>query len=291
MKFYIYRGTRVSEGARTLQQALGATMMRSEGSVYRGRPNTCVINWGTINREAERLEGLAPRFLNSPAIVKQVANKLTFFKKMREVLPELTIPFCETFEDAYALAAAGGRVFARTELNGHSGSGIHLMASANEGEIQAIRKVRDNNLMPVYLTGTMDLTPAALNECQLFTQGIQGKRTEFRIHVVDGKVILSQVKLRKEGHAENPASNTIVRNVASGWVYGVNTVEEAEGIAEVREAAIKAVEAFGLDFGAVDLVYKHDTKVPYVLEINTAPGLADEGSALEAYATAFKEMF
>lgn len=289
MKFYIYKGSRASDGARTLQAALGATMMRAEGSVYRGRANTCVINWGTLNAEATRLAGIAPRFLNHPDAVKLVANKLSFFKHMREVAPDFTIPFAENMEAALLLIQAGGRVFARTELNGHSGSGIQLMVSGRDAEMAAIRKVIDNNLIPVYIAGENQVNNA-LNECKLFTQGIAGKRTEFRIHVVNGKVILSQVKLRKEGHAENPASNTIVRNVASGWVYGVNTVEEAAGIAEAREAAIEAVKLCGLDFGAVDIVYKDDTKRAFVLEINTAPGLADEGSALDAYTGAFKEI-
>lgn len=290
MKFYIYKGSRVSEGARTLQDALGATMMRSEGSVYRGRANTAVINWGTTNAEAARLRNLAPNFLNQPEAVKLAANKLSFFQHMQANLPELTIPFCTDYQAAANLVAQGGRVFARTELNGHSGSGIHLMASEQEGDIRAILKVRENNLMPVHIV-QQEEPSRALENCQLFTQGITGRRTELRIHVVRDKVVLSQVKLRKEGHADNPNSNTIVRNVDSGWVYGVNTVEEFAGLEACKEAAIKAVKAVGLDFGAVDIVYKHQGDKVYVLEINTAPGLAEEGSSLEAYATAFKEMF
>lgn len=290
MKFYIYKGSRVSEGARTLQEALGATMMRSEGSVYRGRPNTCVVNWGTVNAEAGRLAGIAPNFLNHPEAVKLVANKLSFFKHMQEHKPDLTIPFCDNYNDAAALVAVGGRVFARTVLNGHSGSGIHLMASANEGDIRAIMKVRENNLMPVHIF-QREMVPDALRDCKLFTQGITGRRSELRIHVVRGKVVLSQVKLRKEGHADNPNSNTIVRNVASGWVYGVNTVDQFEYLDTCKAAAIEAVQTCGLDFGAVDIMFKHQTSKAYVLEINTAPGLAEEGSSLEAYATAFKELF
>ncbi|AWY03064.1 hypothetical protein SCYZ1_16 [Pseudomonas phage SCYZ1] len=290
MKFSIYKGSRASEGARTLQDALGATMLKAEGSVYRGRANTCVINWGTTTPEAYRLAGIAPSFLNHPDAVKLASNKLAFFKRMREVLPEYAIPFCENYDDAVALVTAGGRVFARTELRGHSGSGIHLMASANEGDIRAIQKIRENNLLPVHIV-ERDMTPAALANCQLFTQGITGRRTELRIHVVNGEVILSQIKLRKEGHADNPNSNTIVRNVDSGWVYGVNTVEEFAGLHAAKEAAIAAVIRTGLNFGAVDIVYKHDGDKVYVLEINTAPGLAEEGSSLASYAAAFKEMF
>ncbi|CCE60781.1 ribosomal protein S6 glutaminyl transferase [Pseudomonas phage tf] len=289
MKHYIYKGNRPSEGAVQLKNALDGVLMKSEGSSYRGRQGTCVINWGTINAEAQRLEALAPIFLNSVNAVKLASNKLSFFRRMQEVLPEHTVPFAETLEAAENMLNAGGRIFARTVLNGHSGSGIVLMCNAREAEIQAIAKVRRNNLMPVIVYGQDVMDP--VRNCTLFTQGITGKRTEFRVHVVRGRVILTQAKLRREGHADNPNSNTIVRNVDSGWVYGVNNVEEQVGVEAVRAAAIRAVEAVGLDFGAVDLVYKEDNQTAYVLEINTAPGLAEEGSAVAAYSEAFKELF
>lgn len=289
-KIYMYKGARASEGARNLQAALGATMMRSEGSVYRGRPNSVVINWGARNAEARRIQGLAPVFLNKVDAVVSVADKARFFEKMKEDLADLCIPFCTTYDAALELVIQGGRVFARTVLNGHSGEGIQLMVTAREGDIRAIRKVRENNLMPVNIIEE-DNPDQALRDCQLFTQGIIGRRTEFRIHVVGGKTILSQVKLRREGHADNPLSNTIVRNVASGWVYGVQNIEEQAGLGKAQEAALRTVNTFGLDFGAVDVIYKHDTDQVFVLEVNTAPGLADEGSALEKYTEAFKEMF
>ena len=289
MKAYIYKGQRPSNGARALQETLGATMMRSEGSVYRGRPNTMVINWGTTNAEAERLAGIAPLFLNKPQAVSAACNKLTFMKLLEEAMPLNCLPYTEDFSEACKLAEAGGRIFARTVLNGHSGSGIQLMVNINEAEIQAIRKIRDGNLLPVTLINGVEEHPAALVNCKLFTQGITGRRDEFRVHVVNGKAILSQIKLRKEGHADNPLSNTVVRNVQSGWVYGVNTVEDHPAIEEVRRVAIEAVAKTGLDFGAVDLVWKQDGARVYVLEINTAPGLAEEGSALEKYTEAFKE--
>lgn len=291
--FYVYKGARPSEGAMNLKRALGATMMRSEGSTYRGRRGSVVINWGTRNDEARRIEGLAPRFLNKVDNVVNCADKLRFFNILKEGAPELCIPYCTSYQEALLLVMQGSRMYARTVLNGHSGEGIVLMCNQAEGDIRAIQRVRQNNLLPVYIYDARDPRNAdeAVRRCTLFTQGITGQRTEFRCHVVDGKVILTQIKLRREGHADNPQSNTIVRNVASGWVYGVNTVETAQGREAAEAAAIKAVSVLGLDFGAVDIVYKHEGQKVYVLEINTAPGLADEGSALEKYTEAFKEMF
>jgi glutathione synthase/RimK-type ligase-like ATP-grasp enzyme len=47
------------------------------------------------------------------------------------------------------------------------------------------------------------------------------------------------------------------------------------------DAAVKAVEALGLDFGAVDLVVDHQG-LEYVLEVNTAPACSPK--TLQAYA-------
>lgn len=289
-KFYIYKGARASEGARNLQSELGATMMRAEGSTYRGRQGSIVINWGTNNREARRIAGLAPRFLNHPDAVATVANKLQFFEKMKEVMPNHVIPHTTDLEEAVEFARVGGRVYARTVLNGHSGEGIKLIVNERDNRTGAMGALRMANQAQIFVVGLHDM--AALRNCQLFTTGIAGKRTEFRIHVVNGKAILSQVKKRRltpEGQEAPAGQNSIIRNVASGWIYAIEGVEEVQGYNEACAAAIEAVEKFDLDFGAVDIVYQESSSKAFVLEINTAPGLADEGSAVTAYTNAFKE--
>ncbi|MNV71557.1 Ribosomal protein S6--L-glutamate ligase [compost metagenome] len=55
----------------------------------------------------------------------------------------------------------------------------------------------------------------------------------------------------------------------------------------IQHAAVDACEVLGLDFGAVDVALGKDGKV-YVFEVNTAPGI--EGTCLEAYVNAFKEV-
>jgi hypothetical protein len=56
-------------------------------------------------------------------------------------------------------------------------------------------------------------------------------------------------------------------------------------IPEVTQLAIKAVQALGLDFGAVDVVFA-DGKAS-VLEVNSAPGL--KGQTLVSYANAVRK--
>ena len=52
---------------------------------------------------------------------------------------------------------------------------------------------------------------------------------------------------------------------------------------EAKNAAIKAVEALDLDFGAVDIIETRQGEI-FVLEVNTAPGL--EGKTVESYGNA-----
>ncbi len=289
MKFNIFKGDRASDGAMALKAALDATMLKAEGSTYTGRRPSCIINWGNSGAEARRLKAVADgagrRFYNAPQAVALATDKLAFFRKMQADAPEITIPWCDNITDAVTMAENGGRVFARTVLNGHSGRGIELLVGDQEGDRGVIRQIRDNNIMPTTLLG--EPLSQSLQGCRLFTLGVLGKRTEFRVHIFRHEAILTQIKLRREGFAELPGYNSIVRNVASGWVYGVQGAEDAEGAEAARAAAARAVDVLGLDFGAVDIVYKTGTGVAYVLEVNTAPGLEETGSALTAYKDAF----
>lgn len=288
---YLFKGDRPSNGAINLKEALGATMMRSTGSTYTGRKAGAVINWGCTNDEAQRLARIAETagrpFLNHPTYVSLVVNKGRFFSNMREHLPQFTIPFVDNLDDACRLVLAGSRMYARTILNSHSGKGIALMVNAQDVEREAIQRVVNGGSMPVYRPG--DNLSQSLRDCRLFTQGVAGKRTEYRVHVVSGQVILVQQKRRKEDWGNNPNYNSLVRNVESSWIYAVNDIDQL-GLEAVKEAATRAVQTFGLDFGAVDVIYKHQTEQAFVLEINTAPGLDQDGSALTAYTEAFQNV-
>lgn len=110
-----------------------------------------------------------------------------------------------------------------------------------------------------------------------FTEFVPSER-EFRIHVFRGQVLGSQVK-KWEGEGDAP--ETPIRNHAKGWVFVPFTRSRPN--ASRIEAATSAVEALGLDFGAVDILSERDT----VLEVNTAPGLSER--FLDLYANAIGE--
>ena len=65
-----------------------------------------------------------------------------------------------------------------------------------------------------------------------------------------------------------------------GWIFCKNNIKHIDS---VKKLAIKAVETLGLDFGAVDVLFYNEK--PYILEVNTAPGI--EGSTLTNYANTF----
>jgi len=144
-------------------------------------------------------------------------------------------------------------------------------------------------------------------------------KTEYRLHVFDGKVMYAVKKVenpteagwiaqRKEKVLDYARKNEvnidvntlnyvlgrvvkevvlpdrIVRSNKRGWKFSsvaINTLSAA-----LKNAAIKSVEAVGLDFGAVDCAINVSDH-PFIIEINTGPGL--QGTSLNKYIAAFRE--
>jgi hypothetical protein len=144
--------------------------------------------------------------------------------------------------------AAGVPVYARLTVEGQGGAGIKLVQRADEQVI-----------------------------APLYTKYFSAK-SEYRVHVAFGEVI-DHAKKKKRHEA---AGNKFLRNLANGYVYARTDVELPQSVAE---AATAAVQALGLDFGAVDVLHNETKDTPAVLEINTAPGL--DNHTAERYARAF----
>jgi glutathione synthase/RimK-type ligase-like ATP-grasp enzyme len=100
-----------------------------------------------------------------------------------------------------------------------------------------------------------------------FMQFVEAPR-EYRVHIFKGK----SIRISEKEFDEN-----------KNYV----TVKPKHNIKHVRKAAKKAMEAVGLDFGAVDIL-ANDTEC-WVLEVNAAPGLG--GSMPELYARTFEQYF
>lgn len=122
--------------------------------------------------------------------------------------------------------------------------------------------------------------------CEFFSEYIPTSR-ELRVHVFEERVIKSSQKV------ETPDENgnfepwiPWIRNLESGYTF---RVPEERVPATTKYLAVQAVELAGLNFGAVDIIIS-DEGYPYVLEVNTAPGLHTD-SGFEAYVSSITEAF
>lgn len=207
-----------------------------------------VINWGRTD-----LPELRSRVLNKGVSVRLAANKLATFTRLRES----GVPTCLFSTDVLEARewAKTSTVFGRRQLGAREGRGITLFGP-NHGPIP------EDADFPLY------------------TKFWKADR-EVRYHVFRDKVIDVQEKRRRRNEDRLPKS-FYIRSHNNGWIFAREGVEQHPG---ARDAAIRALGALGLDFGAIDLRILGNSCA--ILEVNTAPGL--EGATLQNYINTFKE--
>jgi RimK-like ATP-grasp domain len=144
----------------------------------------------------------------------------------------------------------GRSIFARTLVNSTNGRGI-------------IEFEKEDGVVP---------------NAPLYTEYIP-KKSEYRVHVLNGEVIDVQQKKKKRGFES--ARNTRIRNLNNGYVYCRDDIAPPDGIANL---AISAVAALGYTYGAVDIIYNEKRNQCFVLEVNSRPGLT--GTTLTKYCQA-----
>lgn len=247
-KLAIWAQNEASEGAKALAKALDVKRIKHENSKYKAGPGKVVINWGD-SQLPKNLQ--ASEVLNSPHVLGAMTNKLKFFQLMADT--DVRIPeFTTNVNVAVGWLDDGGIVVERHKLNGHSAEGLLI-----------VEKVVDIGRPPLY------------------TKYVP-KKDEFRVHFFKGEIIDTQQKKKRldfEGEA-----NFKVRNHANGFIYARNEIEVPE---DVLVQARRTIAACGLDFGAIDIIYNQKQQQAYVLEVNTAPGLA--GETVEVYRKAILE--
>jgi hypothetical protein len=258
-KIYAYK--QGSASALALARGLGIKVIKHEGSKFRGGALKKVINWGCSQLPVDVLQC---DVINQPIAVALAANKLTTFKKFQEnnnmaveygFAPDINFPpFTEDVNDVQGWLANANTVVARHKLTGHSGEGIELLS----GDV-------------------------VIPEAPLYVRYIK-KSQEYRVHVMGEYVVDVQRKARSKD-VQDEDVNWQVRNHTNGFIYAREGFETPES---VKVQAILAVEALGLDFGAVDIIWNDREQKPYVLEVNCAPGLT--GQTLQGYIDRFKEL-
>lgn len=251
-RIIIYPYKLASSSAKELQRELKSRGHRC----IRVRPNgryvpkrtDIIINWGNSQEPVWN-----EHIINDPDSVSIAQNKLDALNLMQHTdvsLPSFTIDL----ETANQWLSEGTTVLCRTLLRGSGGRGITVVTPEMSGLIGA----------PLYVKYIK-------------------KRHEYRVHVFSGEVIDVQQKRRINGFEER---NNQIRNHANGWVFARNDIVAPHE--SVRTLAVRAVEALGLDFGAVDIIWNAHYNRAYVLEVNTAPGL--EGTTIINYANAVENL-
>jgi glutathione synthase/RimK-type ligase-like ATP-grasp enzyme len=249
--------TRPSASFKAIGANLGIKAIRPNPaeSKFRASKKYKVINWG-CSEIPEHVQGAT--IINEEEAVKVAVNKRSFLEAVKDhcAVPE----FCNlrNIPAAWMENAAPNRPFAvaRTILTGSGGKGIELLFTKED-----LNKLKPETLVTRYFP----------------------KKEEYRIHVMGDKEFFVQKKVRNL-EVENP--NWFVRNHDNGFKFasGPEFVKDTPKV--VIDEAIKAVQAVGLAFGAVDVAYNLKHNRACVLEVNTAPGMEGERT-INAYVGAF----
>lgn len=215
---------------------------------YVPKDNDLILNWGNSRFPTWK----ATHWLNTPEAVGRAVNKLAAFCELR--FAGINVPdFLIEKEKAQEWLEDGHTVLARHKVSSFGGKGIEVITAENKNDLPDV---------PLYVK-------------------YKKKRKEFRVTVFNKKVIfVSQKKKKKDSIDADP----YIRSHSNGWIFAHKNIEEPT---QLRDIAVQAINALGLDFGGVDIIWNETENKCYVLEVNTAPGI--EGNTFSAFCTALKE--
>jgi hypothetical protein len=195
------------------------------------------------------LRGNVKYIFNRPDAVVLAVNNLYTLKRLAE-RGVSTVDWTTSLDVASRWINEDSIVYTRSTVTGQQGRGI-VIAGMDSGLIDA----------PLYTRG-------------------YNKSHEYRVHVAFNKVI----DFSKKKKRSDTLVNSFIKNSSNGWVYC------REGVTlptKVHLECVKAIAALGLDFGAVDVLYKANEDKAKILEVNTSPGI--QGTTLVKYTEAFKQ--
>ena len=288
-RLVIYPYKMGSESAKKLAEALDIKRVRPDGR-YRYRQGDKIINWGNSTRPNWLTEEASETMLNHPEAVKMASNKINTF----EALTRAEVPTLDFTTDSYEAQRwlnDGEGVYIRQVVTGHSGEGITVMRNPgseyqdilNEMATKLSEMGYDALASEVEYEAVLSVERQLVPQAPLYTKAKENNG-EYRVHVFQGKVIDYRKKSRRDGDPAQEGQSD-VRTLGNGWVFRQSNLKRLE---RIEELAIQAIEALGLDFGAVDIIKDENGEV-YVIEINTAVSCDDE--TLSNYLTAINEFY
>jgi hypothetical protein len=244
------------------KEILGGFPRRFDKVGKRQKSLSMIVNIG--NTEDVDFKG---RILNNQNMVRAASNK----RSSRKIFSEKDIPSPKLFLRGSQVSRADLPVIGRTSYH-KKGNGFWYCHSLQE------------------------VQRAVNSGATHFLQFIPGTR-EYRVHLfaknraldsdersVEDYTSVKMVEKVWQG-AGIPDPDLPQKNHDFGWVFLGQQGRREEELGVVRYAAKQAISALGIDFGAVDVMYRIRDKEPFVLEVNSAPSLADDNSnTCEVYA-------
>lgn len=256
----IYQYKKASESAHRLIRNLEHILDQDVSGVisdsnFTPKPDDFIVGWGSGHRPDWKIGKV--RYINKYDAICQSVDKRLSFKNFVDYKVPIP-PFTLKASEANKWLAEGLVVLSRTEIEGMKGQGIEI----NHPDIDDVVK------------------PAPL-----YTQFIRKDR-EIRLHVFKDKVIFGQEKILRQ---PSQTIKKLVLREGSAWDFEWLGPDERKALGTLTlDAAVSAIRANGLDFGAVDLLITKD-KQPFVLETNTCPELGRDGAARYANAIIAEE--
>lgn len=249
----VYPYKMASKSGKLLASVLECKRVNPDGD-YVPKPNDVIINWGSghtpIWRHALQKKG---QVINHWQNVNYAIDKAETFRRFEDCgvrYPDITA----SIRKAKTWLEDDEYVVGRRTLDGKDGDGI------------------------VFMKGMTDF-----EECRLYTKYVK-KTTEYRVYVMDGAVIDCLEKRRDTDRLNAGTVDPFIRTEKNGWCFCRGNVTMPR---QVGQQAIKAVEALGLVFGGVDVIFSPAIERAYVLEVNTAPSIF--GPTVRLYAKALKQ--
>lgn len=171
-----------------------------------------------------------------------------------------------------------------TELLTLAGAGVLTVPVVGQGKPGALpmkypvlaRNAQHHGGKDIMLCKTRERAISAIRRGRAYFTEFVPSSTEYRAWIYRRRHLglYEKVLTYPKKQFTKRGGKKVGRNYHNGWTFQLVASDRVPRGAV--EQAVKAVEALGLDFGAVDVLHGLDNKF-YVLEVNSAPGVEGEG--------------
>lgn len=261
MLYVLYKNSGVHSGRalrkmlaqRHDEKVLGGFPKRFQKILRQAGEPEYVINLGTTEEFR-----IGSTFLNDGDMVRASSNK----RKARMLFQELGVPAPRLYLRASEVGTPDLPVVGRTSYH-KKGEGFWYCRTLAEVR-QAVKQGATHFLQFIPKTREYRVHTFAKHRAL----GQEDRALDDYVSIkISEKVWQGEVK---------PDPNEPQKNHAFGWTFLGPQRRREEELDVVRHAAKAAIAALGMDFGAVDVMYKVRDKQAFVLEVNSTPSLANE---------------